>query len=133
MKPKLQGLWSEFATRVSMLATCSRGTVGCVLTSVDGEKMFSFGYNGMYRGGPNECMSSEPGKCGCVHAEMNAVAKLHHDEKFIAFVTLSPCWVCATLLINTNRLAGIYITHLYRDQRGWELLKGRVPAIFISK
>lgn len=128
MKPKLQGLWMEFAKRVAMLATCRRLSVGCVLTSADGEQMFSFGYNGMYRGGPNECLSPEPGQCGCVHAEMNAIAKLHFDRDFVAFVTHSPCWQCATLLINTDRLVGVFASKLYRNQQGWDLLKSRVPC-----
>ena len=54
-------------------STCKRLQVGCVIASEDYRKILAMGYNGNASGLPNECDSEEVGKCGCLHAEENAV------------------------------------------------------------
>lgn len=122
MKPKLQWLWVRFTTQVAELSTCKRLHVGCVLASMEGERCLSFGYNGVYKGGPNTCLSDEAGNCGCVHAEQNALAKTRPSEDFVAFVTHTPCMTCASLFINAG-VKAVYAVELYRDSRGWDLLR----------
>jgi dCMP deaminase len=122
MKPKLQLLWMDFARRVADMSTCSRLKVACILVSMDGERCLSFGYNGVYRGGPNGCISDEPGACGCVHAEANALVKCRPSEPFVAFVTHTPCFNCASLLVNSE-VREIYAWEAYRNPAGWDLLR----------
>jgi deoxycytidylate deaminase len=121
MKTKLQWLWIDFAQRVAILSPCTRLKVGCVITSLDGEEMFSFGYNGTYRGGPNECLRVEVGNCGCVHAEMNALSKRRTRDSFAVFLTHTPCERCAHLLINA-RVTSVYALEAYRNPDPWDLL-----------
>lgn len=127
MKPKLQLLWMDFTLRVAQLSTCSRLKVGCVLVSMDGERCLSFGYNGVYRGGPNACLSDKPGGCGCVHAEANALVKTRPHEPFVVFVTHTPCFNCASLLVN-SRAREVYAWEAYRDPAGWDLLRANIET-----
>jgi deoxycytidylate deaminase len=63
------------------------------------------GYNGNYHGGPNECdlpNATGEARCGCVHAEMNAIAKAPYGKGQIAFVTVLPCALCAKQLYNAG-------------------------------
>jgi deoxycytidylate deaminase len=74
----------------------------------------------------NTCLiPGEPGDpcLTCIHAETNAIAKAGSAEfdKW-AFVTCSPCILCATLLINSN-VAHVYYREVYRDLAGVELLQ----------
>lgn len=105
----------------SQMSTCSRLQVGAVLSTID-LTQFVVGYNGGAKGGPNECLREDPGNCGCVHAEMNAVAKATKGIHVVAFLTHSPCEMCATLLINAGIIKVYYQTQ-YRDSRGLDLLK----------
>lgn len=103
MKDKLAILFSTFATQVSELSHCVRQQNACVLTSMDGERVLAFGYNGTWRGGPNHCTGpDEPGQCQCIHAEINALIKTRPVEPFTAFVTTAPCPQCAKALVNAS-------------------------------
>lgn len=118
MKHKFKRLWADFAEDVSKLSHCVRAQQGCVLTSLDGERMLAFGYNGNYRGGPNQCSGpNEPGKCECVHAEANALVKTRSQEPFVAFITQMPCLACAKLLINSG-CQKVFYNRRYRDLTG---------------
>lgn len=75
---------------------CKRAQVACALVNDDG---VTFGYNGGGKGDPISCIGGEPGTCGCVHAEANAVAKSTLSGDKLAFVTTAPCKVCAALLV----------------------------------
>lgn len=103
MRDKLLRLHMDFAVRVAELSHCVRQQNACVLTSLDGERVLAFGYNGTWRGGPNQCTGpNEPGKCECIHAEVNALIKSRAFEPFVAFVTTSPCPNCAKCLVNSG-------------------------------
>lgn len=107
---------------VAKLSHCTRAQQGCVLVSCDGERVLAFGYNGQIRGGANTCDGSVPGKCGCVHAEANALVKTRSTEDFVAICTQSPCVSCASLLINAGVNSVAYLD-LYRDMEGVNLLR----------
>lgn len=103
MKDKLRRLHMDFAIRVAELSHCVRQQNACVLTSMDGERVLAFGYNGTWRGGPNHCTGpNEPGKCECLHAEINSLIKCRDPIEFAAFVTTAPCPNCAKALINSG-------------------------------
>ena len=133
MREKLKDLHTDFAYSVADLSHCKRQQNACVLTSLDGERVLSFGYNGTWRGGPNECTGPiEPGKCECVHAEINALVKSRPFEEFVAFVTTSPCKQCAKALINAGAKR-VYCAQTYRDAEGVVLLgKSNVEVHFLE-
>jgi dCMP deaminase len=115
----------RLAEELARRSTCRRRAVGAVITSGDLTRVLGVGYNGGARGLNNECLA--PGgpddPClTCIHAETNAVAKAGAAEagKW-AFVTWSPCVLCATLLINSNVQHVLYRRE-YRDSAGIDLL-----------
>jgi dCMP deaminase len=115
----------RLAEELARRSTCRRRAVGAVITSADLTRVLGVGYNGGARGINNECLM--PGgpddPCvSCIHAETNAVAKAGSSEggKW-AFVTYSPCVLCATLMINAN-VSHVLYRQAYRDGSGVDLL-----------
>ena len=98
---------------------CQRMSVACILVSKEG---VTFGYNGGGSGDPVSCIGGDPGTCGCVHAEANAVAKSTLTGDKLAFITVAPCKVCAALLVN-HGVTGVYYLSDYRDDSGINLLR----------
>lgn len=92
--------------------------------------MVSMGYNGNYAGGPNGCDGDEPGKCGCLHAEINALVKNRYGEGKVAFVTDAPCINCAKAMINAG-IEVVYYRNDYRLTEGIDLLKEKIKVIKI--
>ena len=115
IRPTFEQLYMNLAWGVSLRSTCRRLHVGCVITSADFRDVVT-GYNGGAAGLVNDCDSDEPGKCGCVHAEANAVinCKLPRSVPKVAFVTDLPCVQCAKYLIN---LGGVERVVYHRDYR----------------
>ena len=74
-RPPLYEVYMRMAEELAKRSTCSRLQVGTVLTDPSLENVVAIGYNGNARGFPNRCDSDEPGRCGCIHSEMNAVVK----------------------------------------------------------
>lgn len=104
-------------------SSCSRLKVGAIITSWDGTQVVGIGYNGNARGLPNACDRKDPGRCGCVHAETNALIKAPYDRgDLIMYVTHSPCEACAKLIINSAVKRVIY-NEVYRDPVGLELMQ----------
>lgn len=123
-RPKWTKIYMDFAFALSNRSSCDRASVGCVITSMDHNRVLAIGYNGNYRGGPNCCDSKEPGACGCLHAEENAIIKLDyndHSDK-IAYTTMSPCIMCAKRILNAG-IVEVRYSILYRDDSGLRLLQ----------
>ena len=122
-RPPLYEVYMRMAEELAKRSTCSRLRVGTVLTDANLEHVVAIGYNGNARGLPNRCDSTEPGKCGCIHSEMNALVKSPGELRDkVAFVSASPCVMCAKLMIQA------YVSHLfyrepYRASEGLELLE----------
>jgi dCMP deaminase len=94
-----------------------------VLTDAHLEHVVAIGYNGNARGFPNRCDSTEPGKCGCIHSEMNALVKSPGDlPDKVAFVTASPCVMCAKLMVQA-KVSHLFYREAYRDASGLEVLE----------
>lgn len=133
MREKLLHLHMGSALHTAKLSHCARAQHACVLTSLDGERVLAFGYNGTWRGGPNTCTGPDepgvfppkpaPGKCECIHAEVNALIKGREDLPFVAFVTTSPCVQCAKCLINSG-CKRVVCGSVYRSTEGIALLQG---------
>ena len=114
----------RFAEDLSRRSTCRRSSVGCVIVSMDSSTVLGLGYNGGPKGLNNDCLSDEPGKCGHLHAEINALIKFNYRdsaEKKV-YLTLSPCYNCAVALVNAG-VSEVVFKKLYRDPAGVKLLE----------
>lgn len=126
----LYEVYMRMAEELSKRSTCARLQVGTVITDRALEHVVGLGYNGNARGFPNECDTDTPGACGCIHSEQNAVVKADgHQREKVAFVTASPCVMCAKLLIQAN-VTHVFFRELYRKPDGLEVLRrGGVKTI----
>ncbi|KKN88151.1 hypothetical protein LCGC14_0252230 [marine sediment metagenome] len=98
-------------------ATCARLKVGCVVADARLTAIYSIGYNGNYRGGPHACDREEPGNCGCLHAEDNALVKLRTEERgLVLFTTISPCTACAKRIVNQGNVETVWYQGRHRDE-----------------
>ncbi len=115
-RPNFEVIYMNLAKSLAQRSTCHRLCVGTVITSTDYRKVLAVGYNGNATGLPNQCDREEPGNCGCLHSEENAVINCdspRHVEK-IVFVTHLPCVQCAKRLINLGNVKAIYYDQDYR-------------------
>lgn len=115
-RPSFEKIYMEMAGLISGRSTCKRLRVGCVITSHDFRKVLAVGYNGNATGLPNTCDSDEPGKCGCIHAEENAVINCDSPRHWpkIVFSTTLPCVACAKRIINLGGVTKVYYSEDYR-------------------
>ena len=126
--------YMRMAEELAKRSTCARLQVGTVITDEMLEHVLALGYNGNARGFPNRCDSDEPGKCGCIHSEQNALVKAPGGlRNKVAFITASPCLMCAKLIIQAN-VSFVFYRNAYRDPAGVELLeRGGVRAIHYTR
>lgn len=113
----------RMAEELAKRSTCSRNQVGSVIATSDLTQVLGIGFNGNARGLPNRCDSSEPGRCGCLHSEANALIKAGAQMAGkVMFVTTSPCVMCAKMIVNSN-VGCVYYRTAYRDGAGLEVLR----------
>ena len=113
----------RMAEELAKRSTCARSSVGTVIATGDLTQVLGIGYNGNARGLPNSCDSDEPGRCGCIHSEANALVKAGASTPGkVVFVTLSPCVMCAKMIVNSN-VRRVYYRCAYRDPAGVEVLR----------
>jgi dCMP deaminase len=105
-------VWGVVCGAVSVLSTCPKRRVGCVLLDAHGQ-VLSTGYNGVARGRPHCLDKPCPGvsapsgqslySCEAVHAEANALIQCKdHLAIHTIYCTDSPCHICVNLLLNTS-------------------------------
>jgi dCMP deaminase len=126
----LYEVYMRMAEELAKRSTCTRLQVGTVITDASLSNVLGIGYNGNARGLPNRCDAPDPGRCGCIHSEMNALVKapgLTPDK--VVFVTTSPCVACAKLIIQSG-VSHVYYRTSYRDPVGLNTLSdgGVVPV-----
>jgi dCMP deaminase len=124
-RPPFQKIYLDLAHKLAERSTCHRLQVGTVITSTDFRKVLAVGYNGNATGLHNGCDRVEPGNCGCLHSEENAVINCdapRQIDKYV-FVTHLPCVQCAKRLINLGNVKAVYFSRTYRIQDSIELLK----------
>ncbi|MBN2738319.1 MAG: hypothetical protein JXR70_15150 [Spirochaetales bacterium] len=117
-------VYMRFALIIAQRSTCKRLQVGTVITSTDYRKVFAVGYNGNATGLPNQCDSDEPGNCGCLHSEENAIINCdapRETAKYI-FVTHLPCVMCAKRIINLGGVKKVLYHHDYRIRDSLDIL-----------
>lgn len=122
-RPSFFDIGLHLAHQLARRSTCRRLRVGAVIALSDFSKLWT-GYNGNARGLPNDCDSSEPGACGCVHAEENAVIHCDAPRELpkIVYCTDAPCVACAKRLLQLGGVTMVWYERAYRLPRGVELL-----------
>lgn len=122
------------AIMVGTRSTCDRLHVGAVLT-LD-RRIISMGYNGA-PSGIDHCHHSVEDSGGCkkaVHAEANTIAFAAKagvsTRESILYTTHSPCYNCATIIINSGVKGVLYLVQ-YRAPEGLNLLEG--SGVFASR
>jgi dCMP deaminase len=126
----LEEVYMRMAEELAKRSTCARTQVGSVIATGDLTQVLGIGYNGNARGLPNACDGTEPGRCGCIHSEANALIKAGAQTLGkVMFVTFSPCVMCAKMIVNSN-VARVYYRNAYRDASGLDVLRlGGVEAV----
>lgn len=123
-RPSFESVYMDFAKAISKRSSCVRLNVGTVITTTDFRKVLAVGYNGNAAGLNNGCDRNEPGNCGCLHSEENAVINCDSPrsvEKY-AFVTHLPCVACAKRLINLGHVKKVFYDEDYRLRESIHLL-----------
>jgi dCMP deaminase len=122
-RPSFIQIFAHIAAIVSRRSTCKRLQVGSVIVSSDFTRVLSVGYNGNAKGFDNTCDREEPGNCGCIHSEINALLKVDYSEKDkVIFVTDTPCENCAKAIINAD-IKKVYYIREYRKKDSLEMFK----------
>lgn len=122
-RPPLYEVYMRMAEELAKRSTCARLQVGTVITDARLENVVANGYNGNARGFPNRCDSTEAGSCGCIHSEMNALVKSPGQMRDkVAFVTASPCVMCAKLMVQAN-VSYVFYRERYRLAEGLAVLE----------
>jgi dCMP deaminase len=132
-RPAFEEIYMRLAFMLAERSTCSRLKVGTVITSIDYRQVLAVGYNGNATGLPNCCDTTEPGNCGCLHSEENAIINCASSRTVpkMVFVTHNPCVMCAKRLINLGGVQRVYYRIDYRNTDSFELL--RKSGIVIAK
>ena len=131
IRPTMETAYMSLASIMAARSTCLGKKVGAVITDRDMTRVLCVGYNGSYSGGPNQCDNLQPGVCGCLHAEINAILKNVGDLKqSVLFVTLSPCYNCSKILLNVGIGRVVYLEE-YRNSNGIDLLRSN--AVIVQK
>ena len=124
-RPSFPAIYLELAHILARRSTCQRLKVGTVITSTDYRKVLAVGYNGNATGLPNGCDRDEPGQCGCLHSEENAVINCDSPRSTdkLVFVTHLPCVACAKRLINLGNVRTVTYGTAYRLADAQSLLE----------
>jgi len=124
-RPSFAKIYLDLARVLASRSTCKRLAVGTVITSTDYRKVLAVGYNGNASGLPNSCDRDEPGNCGCLHSEENAVINCDAPRvvEKVVFVTHLPCVACAKRLINLGNVKTVVYGEDYRVRDSVELLR----------
>jgi dCMP deaminase len=119
----------DIAMRVSEMSYAIRNKVGCII--VKDHNIISYGFNGTPSGFDNSCEYTNANneletKLEVLHAESNAISKLaktnYSSDGATVYITLSPCFECAKLLIQSG-INKIFYKEQYRNLNGIELLQ----------
>lgn len=131
IRPDWIASWMRIAHIIADRSYDPRLKVGAIIVSSDNTQMLSVGYNGNYKGGPNQHESTEPGASGFIHAEINALLKcdFNFPKKKHMYVTHSPCRMCSKCIVNGG-IATVFYDHPYRDTSGLDLLREAGVEVF---
>lgn len=133
--------FDSFLQSLLRLSACRRNQCSAIIFPPDFSAVHAIGYNGPPSGLMNSSCTEEEGRCGCVHAEANALLKLnarphslmvdHVDDVYVDDVyyegfwmmsSTAPCYHCAGLIINSQVITQVIWRQPYRNDRGRDLL-----------
>ena len=122
---KVDLLYLRMASVWAENSHCKRSQVGCLI--VNNRQIISDGYNGTPSGFPNQCEDCDNNTLPTVlHAEANAITKIakstNSAEGSTLYVTLSPCFDCAKLIIQAG-IKRIVYSEVYRKTDSFKLFK----------
>jgi len=122
LRPDWDTYFMNIARVVATRSNCLRRHVAAVI--VKQRRIISTGYNGTprgvkncYEGGCPRCASTAPsganlGECICSHAEENAITQAAYHgisvKDATLYCTLSPCLLCAKMIINAGITEVVY-------------------------
>jgi len=134
-RPDWDEYFMDIAHVVAQRGNCRRRKVAAVL--VNEHRIISTGYNGTPKGVPNcfeggcprcasEAASGENlGECICAHAEENAIVQAAYHgiavKDSTLYCTLSPCLMCAKMIINAGIKEVVYETEYHFTQQAKDL------------
>lgn len=128
-------MYMNIAIEISSMSYANRLKVGAIL--VKNNSIISYGYNGMPSGFENICEIDNVTKPEVLHAESNAVMKVckstQSSEDAVLYVTHSPCFECAKLIIQAG-IKNVYYRNVYRNINGIKLLeKAKINVVKINE
>jgi len=134
-RPDWDEYFMDIAHVVAKRGNCCRRQVAAVI--VHDRRIISTGYNGTprgitncYEGGCPRCASDAPsgtdlGECICAHAEENAIVQAAYHgisvRNGVLYCTLSPCLMCAKMIINAGIKEVVYETEYSFSQQTRDL------------
>lgn len=137
-------MFMQMARIASLRSTCFRLNVGALV--VKDNNPIAIGYNGQEPGAlhcaGNECPGIVPGRCGTLHAEVNALTKAGKllPDKYLSGVTVdlyctdSPCDFCTKFIrqdtsVNVRR---IFYETPYRNTEHLKQLRGLIEVYLVT-
>lgn len=104
-KQKLS-VFMKMCQELSTLSYDPKYQVASIIITQDYREVCAIGYNGGYKGGPNERSSLEQGKSGFLHAEENALFHLCKPYELrhalLMLCTHKPCSMCSRRIVNSG-------------------------------
>lgn len=128
---KLDRAYMDMAERWGALSRAKRMKVGALV--VKNHQIISDGFNGTPTGYSNRC-EGDDGKTlpEVLHAESNAITKLargtQSSEGSTLYVTLSPCYECAKLIIQSG-IERVVCGKAYHDLSGVYFLRNTYVTV----
>lgn len=99
-------VFMKMCHELSTLSYDLKHKVASIIITKDYREVCAIGYNGSYKGGPNERTSLEQGKSGFLHAEENALFHLCKPYELrcdlLMLCTHKPCSMCARRIVNSG-------------------------------
>jgi dCMP deaminase len=134
-RPDWATYFMDIAHVVARRGNCIRRQVAAVI--VKDQRIISTGYNGTPRGTKNccdggcpRCASDAPSgtdlaECICSHAEENAITQAAYHGISVRggtlYCTVSPCLICAKMIINSGITEVVYEEEYHFDDQTREL------------
>lgn len=127
-------VFKKMCLELSTLSHDPKFKVASLIITEDFREICSMGYNGNYKGGPNERESLETGKSGFLHAEENALFHLCKPYELrnhlLMICTHKPCPMCAKRIVNSGIQRVFYINEYDAMGPGTDLIfqRGKIDC-----
>lgn len=140
-----QVMFMQMARVASLRSTCHRLNVGAIVTQ--NNNPIAIGWNGQEPGAPhcagNDCPGIVPGRCGTLHAEVNALTKAGKildvglasgAPRVDLYCTDSPCSFCTQFIMEDTPLgvSRIFYETPYRDTSHLGQLHGVAEVYLVT-